>query len=140
MEHVGVVVDDLGGRDGVLRRARARAAERGSVDGAWVGRMVGLEGVRVDSAMMDTPDGDGRIELVKFHAPPGAPATRTPLRTRRASATSHSASRTSMPSSLACAHAACELVGEVESYRDIYRLCYLRGPEGIIVELAERIG
>jgi catechol 2,3-dioxygenase-like lactoylglutathione lyase family enzyme len=122
MEHVGVVVDDLAAATAFFAELGLEPQSEGSVDGAWVGRVVGLEGVRVDYAMMDTPDGDGRIELVKFHAPPGAPATRTPLRTRRASATSHSASRTSMPSSPACAHAACELVDEVESYRDIYRL------------------
>jgi catechol 2,3-dioxygenase-like lactoylglutathione lyase family enzyme len=105
-----------------------------------VDRFVGLEGVRAELAMMETPDGHGRLELVKFHAPSGPDGD------------PHSAANTpsirhltfavddidAVVASLG-AHGA-ELVGEVENYEDIYRLCYVRGPEGIIVELAERIG
>jgi catechol 2,3-dioxygenase-like lactoylglutathione lyase family enzyme len=105
-----------------------------------VDRVVGLESLRVDFAMMETPDGDGRIELVKFLAPPSragdqhAPANTPGLR--------HIAFRVDdIDAAVAGLHAhGSELVGEVENYRDVYRLCYVRGPEGIIVELAEPIG
>ena len=103
-------------------------------------RIVGLEGVRVDAAMMETPDGHGRLELVKFHAPPGpdgdrhAPANTPGLR--------HLAFAVDDIDAVVAGLRACgaELVGEVERYEDSYRLCYVRGPEGIIVELAEQIG
>jgi catechol 2,3-dioxygenase-like lactoylglutathione lyase family enzyme len=102
--------------------------------------VVGLEGIRVDMAMMETPDGHGRLELAKFHAPSGpggdrhAPANSPGLR--------HLAFRVDDIDAVVAGlrtHGR-ELVGEVENYRDIHRLCYIRGPEGIIVELAEQIG
>ena len=103
-------------------------------------RVVGLEGVRVDYAMMETPDGHGRLELVKFHAPSGpggdrhAPANTPGLRHLAFAVDDIDAVLASLRVRGA------ELVGEVENYQDIYRLCYVRGPEGIIVELAEQIG
>jgi len=113
---------------------------RAPVEGDWVDRIVGLEGVRVDAAMMETPDGHGRLELVKFHAPPGpdgdrhAPANTPGLR--------HLAFAVDDIDAVVAGLRArgAELVGEVERYEDSYRLCYVRGPEGIIVELAEQIG
>jgi catechol 2,3-dioxygenase-like lactoylglutathione lyase family enzyme len=105
-----------------------------------VDRVVGLEGVRVNFAFMQTPDGHGQLELIKFHAP------------------SHRGDRRHAPANVpGIRHLAfvvddidavvdrlrargAELVGEVANYEKIYRLCYIRGPEGIIVELAERIG
>jgi hypothetical protein len=90
--------------------------------------------------MMDTPDGDGRIELVKFPAPPGrAGDPHTPANTP---GLRHLALGVANIDAVVAGVRArgCEFVGEVESYRDICRLCYLRGAEGIIVELAERIG
>jgi catechol 2,3-dioxygenase-like lactoylglutathione lyase family enzyme len=101
---------------------------------------VGLEGIRSEIAMMETPDGHGRVELAKFHAPPGRAGDR------------HEAPNTPGIRHLAFAvddidavvaglrARGTELVGEVERYKDIYRLCYVRGPDGIIVELAEKIG
>ena len=100
-------------------------------------RVVGLEGLRVEYAMVETPDGQGRLELIKVHAPSGpggdrhAPANTPGLR--------HVAFEVDATVTRARAHGA-ELVGEVQRYGDIFRLCYLRGPEGIIVELAERFG
>jgi hypothetical protein len=103
-----------------------------------VDRVVGLEGVRAEIAMVETPDGHGRLELTKFHAPSGRGGDRHAPANTRASAMSHSQSTTSTPSSLACEPRGAELVGEMERYEDSYRLCYVRGPERIIVELAEQ--
>jgi catechol 2,3-dioxygenase-like lactoylglutathione lyase family enzyme len=99
-----------------------------------------IEGARAEVAMVETPDGDGRLELTKFHAPscpggePHAPANTPGIR--------HVAFAVDdIDAVVAGARArGAELVGEVERYEDSYRLCYVRGPEGIIVELAERIG
>ncbi len=103
-------------------------------------RVVGLAGIRVEYAMVETPDGHGRLELVKFHSPSvrggdgHAPANILGIR--------HVAFAVDdIDAAVATVRArGGELVGEVENYEDIYRLCYVRGPEGIIVELAERIG
>jgi catechol 2,3-dioxygenase-like lactoylglutathione lyase family enzyme len=105
-----------------------------------VDRIVGLEGVRTDFAFMQTPDGHGRLELIKFHSPshPGdnghAPANAPGIRHITFAVEDIDAVVAGLRARGG------ELVGEVENYEDIYRLCYIRGPEGIIVELAERIG
>jgi len=140
MEHVGIVVDDLAAATAFFVELGLELQGEGLVEGGWVDRVVGLEGVRVDYAMMETPDGHGRLELVKFHAPSGpggdrhAPANTPGIRHLAFAVDDIDAVVASLR-----AHGG-ELVGEVENYEDIYRLCYVRGPEGIIVELAERIG
>ena len=102
-------------------------------------RIVGLEGVRTELAMLQTPDGNGRLELVKFHSPPiegddrHAPANTPGIRHISFAVEDIDAVVAGLRARGA------ELVGELERYKDIYRLCYVRGPEGIIVELAERI-
>jgi catechol 2,3-dioxygenase-like lactoylglutathione lyase family enzyme len=140
MDHVGIVVDDLAAATAFFLELGLKLQGEGQVEGGWVDRVVGLEGVRVEYAMVETPDGHGRLELVKFHYPPGpggdehAPANTLGLR--------HVAFVVDdIDAAVATVRArGGELVGEVENYEDIYRLCYVRGPEGIIVELAERIG
>ena len=111
----------------------------GPVEEGWVDRVVGLEGVRVDHAMVETADCQGRLELVKFHSPsvPGRDGHAANILGIR-----HVAFVVDDIDAVVATVRACggELVGEVENYEDIYRLCYVRGPEGIIVELAERIG
>jgi catechol 2,3-dioxygenase-like lactoylglutathione lyase family enzyme len=140
LEHVGIVVDDLATATEFFVQLGLELQGEGSAEGRWVDRVVGLGGVRVEFAMMETPDGHGRLELVKFLAPPAqgdnqpAPANTLGLR--------HIAFAVEDIDAVVAglrAHGA-ELVGELERYKDIYRLCYVRGPEGIIVELAERIG
>ena len=102
--------------------------------------MVGLEGVRAEIATVETPDGHARLELTKFHAPTGpggdrhAPANTPGIR----HVTFAVDDIDDVVASLRARGA--ELVGEVERYEDSYRLCYVCGPEGIIVELAEQIG
>jgi catechol 2,3-dioxygenase-like lactoylglutathione lyase family enzyme len=140
MEHVGIVVDDLAAATAFFVELGLELQGKAPVEGGWVDRIVGLEGVRSDIVMLETPDGDARVELAKFNAPSGpdgdrhAPANTPGLR--------HLAfSVDDLDDVLARLRArGAELVGEVERYEDRYRLCYVRGPEGIIVELAEQIG
>ena len=140
MEHVGIVVDDLAAAKGFFVELGLKLQGEMPVEGEWVDRVVGLEGVRVEYAMVETPDGHGRLELVKFHSPSAqggdghAPANAPGIRHLAFAVDDIDA----VVSGLQARGA--ELVGEVENYEDVYRLCYVRGPEGIMVELAERIG
>ena len=102
MDHVGIVVDDLAAATEFFVELGLVPQGEWSVEGRWVDRIVGLEGVRAENAMMQTPDGNGRLELVKFHSPSNQATTRTRRLTPRVSATSHSPSRTSTPSLPAC--------------------------------------
>ena len=140
MDHIGIVVDDLAAATEFFVELGLEPQGEGTVEGGWVDRIVGLDGVRSELVMLRTPDGHGRLELSKFHTPPSqggdwrAPANTPGLR--------HVAfvveDIDAVVASLRARGA--ELVGELERYEDSYRLCYVRGPEGIIVELAEEIG
>jgi catechol 2,3-dioxygenase-like lactoylglutathione lyase family enzyme len=140
MNHVGIVVDDLRAAMGFFAELGLEPGGETSVEGSWVDRIVGLEGVRADTAMMRTPDGHGQLELIQFRSPPSegangqAPANVQGLR--------HLAFIVDdIDDTVARLQArGGELVGHVEQYRDMFRLCYLRGPAGVIVELAERLG
>lgn len=140
MDHVGIVVDDLAAATAFFVELGLKLQGEASVEGGWVDRVVGLEGVQAEIAMMETPDGHGRVELAKFYAPSGqggdrhAPANTPGIRHLTFAVDDIDAVLASLRE-----HGA-ELVGEVERYKDSYRLCYVRGPEGIIVELAEQIG
>jgi catechol 2,3-dioxygenase-like lactoylglutathione lyase family enzyme len=140
MDHVGVVVDDLAAATEFFVELGLEPQGGGPVEGGWVDRVLGLEGVRAEIAMLETPDGHGRVELAKFHAPQSpdgdhdAPANAPGIRHVTFAVDDIDAVVAGLRARGA------ELVGEVERYKDIYRLCYVRGPEGIIVELAERIG
>jgi catechol 2,3-dioxygenase-like lactoylglutathione lyase family enzyme len=140
MDHVGIVVDDLAAATAFFVDLGLTLQGEGPVEGAWVDRVVGLEGVRAEIAMLETPDGHGRVELSTFHAPSGrsgdshAPANTPGLRHISFAVDDIDAVVAGLRARGA------ELVGELERYRDSYLLCYVRGPEGIIVELAEKIG
>ncbi len=139
MDHVGINVDDLAAAVAFFVELGLELEGEATNEGSWVDRILGLEGVRSDIAMMRTPDGHGGLELVKFHSPPGrggdprAPANALGIRhvTFEVQGIDDVLDRLR-------AHGA-ELVGELEQYENIYRLCYVRGPEGIILELAEQI-
>jgi catechol 2,3-dioxygenase-like lactoylglutathione lyase family enzyme len=140
MDHVGIVVDDLAAATAFFVELGLTLQGEGAVEGGWVDRVVGLEGVRAQIAMLETPDGHGRIELATFHAPPGPGGDRcAPANTPGLRHVSFAVDDIDAAVARLRAHGA-ELVGELERYEDRYRLCYVRGPEGIIVELAERIG
>jgi catechol 2,3-dioxygenase-like lactoylglutathione lyase family enzyme len=139
MEHVGIVVDDLAAATEFFVGLGLELQGQEPVEGRWVDRVVGLDGVRADIAVVQTPDGHGRLELTKFHAPSSqddsrpAPANTPGLR--------HIAFAVDGIDTVVAGLRArgAELVGELERYEDSYRLCYVRGPQGIIVELAEQI-
>lgn len=139
MDHVGIVVDDLAAAVEFFVELGLEPQGKTSVEGGWVDRIVGLEGVRSDVVMLQTPDGNSRIELAKFHSPPHQsenrpePANQPGIRHVTFAVDDLDDVLTRLR-----AHGA-ELVGELERYEDIYLLCYVRGPEGIIIELAERI-
>jgi catechol 2,3-dioxygenase-like lactoylglutathione lyase family enzyme len=140
MDHVGVVVDDLAAATAFFVELGLKLQGEGQVEGGWVDRVVGLEGVRAELAMMETPDGHGRLELTKFHAPAGRGCDRhAPANTPGIRHLTFAVDDIDAVVARLRARGA-ELVGEVERYEDSYRLCYVRGPEGIIVELAEQIG
>jgi catechol 2,3-dioxygenase-like lactoylglutathione lyase family enzyme len=139
MDHVGIVVDDLAEAKAFFVELGLELEGETTVEGAWVDRIVGLERVRSDLATMRTPDGFSRLELVKFQAPssPGSDP-RTPA---NALGIRHIAFEVQGIEALLGRLRArgAELIGELERYEDVYRLCYVRGPAGIIIELAERI-
>ena len=140
MDHVGIVVDDLAAATAFFVELGLELQGEGSVEGPPVDRIVGLEGVRSDFAMVQTPDGHGRLELIKFHAPAGGGGDRhAPANTPGIRHLTFAVDDIDAVVARLQAHGA-ELVGAVERYEDSYRLCYVRGPEGIIVELAEQIG
>jgi catechol 2,3-dioxygenase-like lactoylglutathione lyase family enzyme len=140
MDHVGVVVDDL---EAAVAFFVELGMERqgtgvGSVAGRWVDQVVGLEGVRVDIAFVRTPDGMSRLELTKFHAPDAVEAGSTAPNTLGLRRLMFAVDDIDEVVARMLAHGA-ELIGEVAQYEDVYRLCYLRGPGGSIVALAEEL-
>jgi catechol 2,3-dioxygenase-like lactoylglutathione lyase family enzyme len=139
MEHVGIVVDDLAAAAKFFVELGLELQGEDTVTGRWVDRVVGLDGVRADIAMVQTPDGHGRLELTKFHAPAG-PAGSGPAPASAPGIRHVSFAVQDIDAVVAGLRArGTELVGELVNYEDSYRLCYVRGPEGIIVELAEQI-
>jgi hypothetical protein len=104
-----------------------------------VDRVVGLEGVRVEVAMLETPDGQGRLELMRFHAPPARGGDPDAPANTLGAAGSPWGWMTWMPPWLGCGLVGWGWLG-VERYQDRYRLCHVRGSEGIIVMLAEQLG
>jgi catechol 2,3-dioxygenase-like lactoylglutathione lyase family enzyme len=139
-DNVGIVVDDLDATIDFFRELGLDLEGRATIEGEWAGRVTGLGDQRVEIAMMRTPDGHGRLELSRFLTPPtvadhrNAPvnalgylrvmfavddlnATLERLRTRGA-----------------------QLVGDVVQYKDVYRLCNVRGPEGLLIGLAQELG
>ena len=140
MDHVSVVVDDLEAAVSFFVELGMELEGKTPIEGRGVDRVNGLDGVRVDIAMMRTPDGHGRLELTKFHAPTAvsaepenAPPNTLGLRSIMFAVDDVDAAVAGLRAQGA------ELVGEVAQYQDSYRLCYVRGPEGIIVALAEQL-
>jgi catechol 2,3-dioxygenase-like lactoylglutathione lyase family enzyme len=140
MDHVGIVVDDLEAATEFFVELGFERRGSGQVEGPWVDRIVALDGVRVDFAMMQTPDGHGRLELIRFRSPPSqGDESHAPANTRGLRHLAFVVDDIDAVLAGLRTHGG-ELVGEVERYENVFRLCYIRGPEGIIVELAERIG
>ena len=139
MEHIGIVVDDLAAASAFFVALGLEVEGEASVGGDLVDRINGLKGVRADIVILRTPDGHAKVELARYHspayesenraAPPNAPGVRHILFVVDDIKTSLTALQ---------AHGG-ELVGELVNYENSYWLCYVRGPAGTIVELAEKI-
>ena len=139
MDNVGIVVDDLRAAIAFFVELGLELEGEATVEGPSVDRVVGLEGVRSDVAMLRTPDGHGRVELSKFHSPPATAAEpNAPVNRLGMGRIMFAVDDIEKVLARAEAHGA-ELVGEVVQYEDTYRLCYIRGPEGILVALAEEL-
>jgi catechol 2,3-dioxygenase-like lactoylglutathione lyase family enzyme len=140
MDNVLIVVDDLEAAKAFFAELGMELEGEATNEGPWVDSVVGLDGVRSDVAMMRTPDGHGRIELAKFHTPPAVRAepASAPANTLGIRRIMFTVDNVDDAVARLRSHGA-ELVGEVAQYEDMYRLCYLRGPEGIIIGLAEQL-
>jgi catechol 2,3-dioxygenase-like lactoylglutathione lyase family enzyme len=140
MDNVGIVVGDLPAAVAFFVALGLEVEGEATVEGPAVDKLVGLDGVRSGIAMMRTPDGHGRIELTTFHSPPAvAPEPRNaPPNTLGAWRAMFAVDDLDATLARLESHGG-ELVGEVVRYEDLYRLCYVRGPEGIVVALAERL-
>ena len=140
MDNVGIVVDDLGGAIDFFRELGLELEGRATMEGEWAGRVTGLADQRVEIAMMRTPDGHSRLEISRFLAPPVVADHRnTPVNALgylRVMFTVEDIDDTIAR----LGKRGAELVGKVVQYQDTYRLCYIRGPEGILVGLAQELG
>jgi catechol 2,3-dioxygenase-like lactoylglutathione lyase family enzyme len=140
MDNVAIIVNDLKAVSAFFTELGLELEGETTVEGEWVDRIVGLDGVRCDIVMMRTPDGHSRLELSKFQNPkaintdPSTPVNTLGLRRIMFAVTDIDDVVARLQK-----HGA-ELVGDVVQYEDMYRLCYLRGPEGIMVALAEQLG
>ena len=140
MDNVGIVVEDLAAAIAFFAELGLKLEAEMPVEGTWVDRVVGLEGVKVDIAMLCTPDGHNKLELMQFRSPtvirsePGnAPANTLGIRRIMFAVDDID----DVVARLRTHGAA--LLGELAQYEDSYRLCFVRGPEGIIVGLAEQL-
>jgi catechol 2,3-dioxygenase-like lactoylglutathione lyase family enzyme len=140
MDHVSVVVDDLASAIAFFTALGMALEGETAVEGPWVDRLCGLAGVQTDIAMMRTPDGHGRVELTKFRNPEliGAAPALPPPNTLGLRQIMFAVEDIDDTVERMRAHGA-ELIGEMVQYEDKYRLCYMRGPAGIIVALAEEL-
>jgi len=139
MDNVGIVVDDLAGAIAFFVELGLELEGKATVEGRSVDRLVGLDGVRSDVAMLRTPGGSARLELSKFETPAAASAGPNPPVNRLGMGRIMFAVSDIDTVVAGLRARGTELVGEVVQYEDSYRLCYVRGPEGIIVALAEQL-
>jgi catechol 2,3-dioxygenase-like lactoylglutathione lyase family enzyme len=141
MDNVAVVVDDLDAAVAFFTELGLEPAGNGQIEGVWADRTVGLDGIRSEIAMMRTPDGHSKLELTKYHTPTASAAEpqNPPPNTLGLHRVMFAVDDIDDTVARLRAHGA-ELLGEVAQYENTFRLCYLRGPAGIIVALAEQIG
>jgi catechol 2,3-dioxygenase-like lactoylglutathione lyase family enzyme len=141
LDNVLIVVEDLEAAKAFFTELGLELEGETTVEGPWAGKVVGLDDVRADVAMLRTPDGHGRVELSRFHTPPAvraepadAPANALGIRRIMFAVDDVEAVVARLRR-----HGA-ELVDEIAQYEESYRLCFVRGPEGILIGLAEQIG
>jgi catechol 2,3-dioxygenase-like lactoylglutathione lyase family enzyme len=138
MDNVAIVVEDLDAAVAFFTELGMELDGKAQVEGVFADRTVGLDGVRSDIAMMRTPDGHSRLELTKYHTPAAVGAEPPAPNTLGLHRVMFAVDDIDDTVARLRAHGA-ELLGEVAQYESIFRLCYLRGPAGIIVALAEQI-
>ncbi len=141
MDNVLIVVEDLEAAKAFFTELGMELEGEQQVEGPWVDKTIGLKGVRADIAMLRTPDGHSRVELTRFHTPPAvraepenAPANALGIRRIMFAVDDID----DVVARLQRSHGA-ELLDDIAQYEDMYRLCFLRGPEGIIIGLAEQL-
>ena len=140
MDNVGIVVESLDAAVAFFEELGLELEGRATIEGDWSGRVTGLRDQRVEVAMMRMPDGNGRIELSRFLAPPVAADHRNaPVNALGYLRVMFEVDELDDTLGRLRRHGA-QLVDEVVQYEDVYRLCYIRGPEGVLIGLAERTG
>ena len=138
LDHVGIVVDDLEGATAFFMELGLKLVGRDSVEGGWVDRVIGLSGVRSDIAMLQTPDGNGRLELFEYLHPDAIETEPTLPNEIGMHRVAFSVDDIDEALEIAARHG-CHPLRGVATYEDIYKLTYVRGPSGIIVMLAEEL-
>src|SRR6476659_2367225 len=141
MDNVGIVFEDLPAAIAFFKELGLEVEGEMQIEGDWADRTVGLDGIRCDIAMMRTPDGHGKLELAKYHNPKAVGATppSPPPNTQGLHRVMFAVDDIDDTVARLRTHGA-ELLGQIARYEDLFRLCYLRGPAGIIVALAEQVG
>lgn len=139
MDNMGIVVESLDDTITFFLELGLQLEGRATIDGEWAGRVTGLENQQVEIAMMVTPDGHSKLELSKFIKPPvvadhrAAPVNALGYLRVMFAVTDIDDTVKRLQ------RIGAELVGEIVNYEDVYRLCYIRGPEGILIGLAEQL-
>ena len=141
MDNMGIVVEDLDKTVEFFRELGLELEGRAMVEGEWAGRVTGLGDQRVEVAMMRTPDGHGRLELSRFLTPPPVADHRNaPVNALGYLRVMFAVDDIDDTLARLRKHGAQLVSSEVVQYEDMYRLCYIRGPEGLLIGLAEQIG
>jgi catechol 2,3-dioxygenase-like lactoylglutathione lyase family enzyme len=140
MDNVGIVVEDLDAAIGFFTDLGLELEGRAPIEGPWADGVTGLRDMRVEIAMMRTPDGHGRLELSRFLAPPVAADHRNAPVNALGYLRVMFAVEDIDDTLARLRRRGAELVGQVVRYQDTYRLCYIRGPEGILIGLAQQLG
>jgi catechol 2,3-dioxygenase-like lactoylglutathione lyase family enzyme len=140
MDNVGIVVDDLAGTIAFFGELGLELEGQATIEGDWSGRVTGLRGQRVEIAMMRTPDGHSRLELSRYLTPPAVADHRNaPVNALGYLRVMFAVDDIDDTLTRLREHGA-QLVGEVVQHEDAYRLCYIRGPEGLLIGLAQELG
>jgi catechol 2,3-dioxygenase-like lactoylglutathione lyase family enzyme len=140
MDNIGIVVESLDTAISFFTELGLKLEGRATVEGEWAGRVTGLRDQRVEIAMMRTPDGHSRLELSRFLTPPTVADHRNaPVNALGYLRVMFAVDDIDDTLARLRKHGA-QLVGEVVQYEDAYRLCYIRGPEGLLIGLAEQLG
>ena len=140
MDNMGIVVEDLDAAVAFFRELGLELEGRAGVDGEWAGRVTGLRDMRVEIAMMRTPDGHSRLEISRFLAPPVVADHRdAPVNALGYLRVMFAVDDLDDTLARLRKHGA-ELVDEVVRYEDAYRLCYIRAPDGLLIGLAQELG